>query len=89
MLSPARQSSRGAGHSIKKTLVQFRHPAHVRVVGENHLLLQLLCDDVGREGWHAASLALALHVQPVAVDLDGAAVVRSAGSSGPNDSHHV
>ena len=76
VLSQARQCSRGAGHGVKKTLVEFRHPAHVRVVGENHLLLQFLCDDVGREGWHAATLALRpVHVVPVAFDPDGAAVV--------------
>ena len=75
MLSPARQCSRGAGHSIKKTLKELRHPAHVRIVGENHLLLQLLCNDVGREGRHAASPAYVHHVHPAPFELDGAALV--------------
>ena len=57
-LSPSRQLSRGAGHSFKESRVELGHPAHVRVVGKLHLVLQLLCNDVGREGRHAATLAL-------------------------------
>ena len=75
VLSLSQQLSRGAGHSVKETLVEFGHPAHVRVVGKNHLVLQLLCNDVGREGRQAATRALIHHVVPVALELDGAAVV--------------
>ena len=75
VLRPARQTWRGAGHGVKKTLVEFRHPVHVRLVGEDHLLLQLLFDHVGREGRHAASLALPRHVPKVAFGPDGAALV--------------
>ena len=75
VLSPSRQLSCGAGHTIKETLVECRHLAHIRFVGENHLLLQFLCNDVGREGRHAARLTRILHGVPVAFELDGAAVV--------------
>ena len=88
VLSPARQLSRGAGHSVKKTLVEFRHPAHVRIVGENHLILQLLCNDVGHEGRHAATAALIQHGPPVGLRTGWCRGRRSAASRGPNDSYH-
>ena len=75
VLSPSRQLLGGAAHSVKKTLVECRHFAHVRSVGENHFLLQLLCDDVGRERGHAATLAPVPHLAPAAVELDGASLV--------------
>ena len=76
VLSLSRQLSRGAGHSVKETRVEFGHPAHVRIVGKSHLVLQLLCNDVGREGRQAATPpALIHHDAPVAFELDGAAVV--------------
>ena len=74
VLSLSRQLSRGASCCVKETLVKFGHPAHVRVVGKNHLVVQLLRNDVGREGRQAATLALPHHVPEVA-ELDGAAVV--------------
>ena len=75
VLSPSRQLSRGAGHSVKETLVKFGHPTDVRVVGKNHLVLQLLCNDVGREGRQATTPALIPHDPEVALELDSAVVV--------------